>query len=196
MTAKTRRMLEVLALSSGLGLIAVAVMTYLTWPANTLGNYVRDRQNREANVQALKLRTDSEADPLVRRFYQAMLAEEKGDLDGAIRGFQTLRDETPPGTWLHLRTSLRLGLAYGQNRQPEQELATYRALMDQHPGASRLSQATFHLRQGERDRARVLLDQALAQDERDGSLGSDRQFAQFLRTLVEPKNREGTSGSP
>jgi len=192
-TAKTRRMLEVLALSSGLGLVAVAVTTYVTWPANTLGNYVHDRRNREANVHTLTLRIEREADPLVRRFYQAMLAEEKGDLDGAIRGLQALRDDTQPGTQLHLRSALYLGLAYGQNRQPAEELATYQALMEWYPGPSRLSQATYYIRQGDRDRARALLDEALAQDARDGSLGSDRQFAQYLRGIVEPKNRAATS---
>lgn len=46
-------MIQVLALSAGLGLLGVAVMTYLTWPANTLGNYLHDRRNREANIRAL-----------------------------------------------------------------------------------------------------------------------------------------------
>lgn len=195
MTKKTRRLLEILVLSSGLGLVGVAVMIYVTWPANTLGNYIRDRRNREANIRALEWRTGRETDPQARAFYQAWLAEEKGDLNGAIRGFQALRDEAQPGTKLHLKSSLRLGLAYGQNHQPEQELATYQALMDQYPGPSRLSQATFYLRQGDRDRARVLLDEALAQDERDGSLGSDRQFAQYLRAIVGSKNHEATSVS-
>jgi len=194
-TKKTRRLLEILVLSSGLGLVGVAVMIYVTWPANTLGNYIQDRRNREANIRAITMRIEREADPLERRFYQAMLAEEKGDLKGAIRGFQALHDETQPGTKLHLKSSLRLGLAYGQNHQPEQELATYQALMDQYPGPSRLSQATFYLRHGDRDRARVLLEEALVQDERDGSLGSDRQFAQYLRAVVESKGRGTTSVS-
>jgi len=186
-TAKTRRLVQILVASSGLGLVGVAVMIYLTWPANTLGNYVRDRQNREANIQAITMRIGREADPLLRRFYQAMLAEEKGDLDAAIRGFKSLRDDAEPGTKLHLTSSLRLGLAYGQNHQPEQELAAYQALMDRYPGQSRLSQAVFHLRRGETDRACVLLDEALAQDEKDGSLGADRKFAQHLRAIAEPR---------
>jgi tetratricopeptide (TPR) repeat protein len=180
-------LLEILVVSSVLGLVAVAVTTYATWPTNTLGNYIRDRQNREANIRTITSRIDREADPLQRRFYQAMLAEEKGDLDGAIRGFKSLCDDAEPGTKLHLTSALRLGLAYGQNRQPEQELATYQALMDRYPGQSRLSQAVFHLRRGERERARVLLDEALAQDARDGSLGSNRKTAQHLRAIVEPK---------
>jgi tetratricopeptide (TPR) repeat protein len=183
--SKARRLLQITLLASGLGLVGVAVMTYLTWPANTLGNYVRDRRNREANVRALTLRIEREADPLERRFYQAWLAEEKQDLQAAIRGFQAVRADSPPGTNLHLRSSLRLGLAYGQNHQPDQELAAYRALMDLYPGPSRLSQATFYLRQGNTDQARVMLDEALGQDARDGSLGSDRQFARYLRAMVE-----------
>jgi tetratricopeptide (TPR) repeat protein len=192
-TAKTRRLLEILVGSSVLGLVAVAIMTYVTWPTNTLGNYIRDRQNREANIRTITWRIERESDPLQRRFYQAMLAEEKGDLDGAIRGFKSLRDDLQPGTKLHLTSALRLGLAYGQNRQPEQQLATYQALMDRYPGQSRLSQAVFHLRRGERERARVLLDEALAQDEKDGSLGAERQFALSLRSGLGPKNREATS---
>jgi tetratricopeptide (TPR) repeat protein len=180
--------LEILVVSSVLGLVGVAVMTYATWPANTLGNYILDRRNREANIRTITSRLDREADPLQRRFYQAMLAEEMGDLDGAIRGFKSLYDDAKPGTKLHLTSALRLGLAYGQNRQPEQELATYQALMPWYPGQSRLSQAVFHLRRGERERARILLDEALAQDETDGSLGSDRQFAQHLRAILEPKS--------
>jgi tetratricopeptide (TPR) repeat protein len=192
-TAGFRRLLKLLLLASGLGLVGVAVMTYLTWPANVLGNYVRDRQNHEANIRALTMRIEREADPLERRFYQAWLAEEKHDLPGAIQRFQSLRTDTQPGTNLHLRSSLRLGLAYGQNHQPEQELATYRALMDLYPGPSRLSQATFYLRQGDREHARVILDEALTQDDRDGSLGSDRKFARYLRTMVESTDRAGAS---
>lgn len=186
-------MLEILAVSAGIGLIGVALMIYVTWPANTLGNYLQDRRNRQANIRALEWRIGVERDSLMRAFYQAMLAEEKGDLDGAIRGFRALREEAQPGTKLHLNSSLRLGRAYGQNRQPDQELATYRALMDQYPGPSRLSQATFFLRQGDRDRARAMLDGALAQDERDGSLGSDRNFALRLRAGLGSKPPQATS---
>ncbi len=193
MTAKTRRLVELLLLASGLGLVGVSVMIYLTWPANTLGNYVRNRQNHEANIRALTTRIESETDPLERRFYQAWMAEEKQDLQGAIRGFQALQADTRPGTNLHLRSSLRLGLAYGQNHQPDQELAAYRALMDLYPGPSRLSQATFYLRQGDKAHARLMLDEALAQDEKDESLGSNRQFAQYLRAMVESMDRGNTS---
>ena len=187
MTARTRRLLQVTVVSSGLGMVAVAILTYATWPANTLGNYLHDRRNREANVRALEWRVGKETDPLERRFYQAWLVEEKGDLDGAIRGFQALRDDLRPGTPLHLRSSLRLGLAYGQNGQIQRELQTYQALLEQYPGPSRLSQATFYLRQGDKDRASRVLDEALAQDAKDGSLGTERQFAQFLRAIAEPR---------
>lgn len=181
MQAKTRRLLDVLILSSAIGLVAVAVATYVTWPANTLGNYLRDRRAREENVRALETRIATEADPLSREYYQAWLAEEKGDLAGAIRGFQSLRDKVPPGTPLHLLSWLRLGLAHGRNGDLERELATYQELMGPYPGASRLSQATFYLRRGDRNLARAVLDEALAQDAKDGSLGTDRQMAQVLR---------------
>ena len=193
MTAKSRRLLELLVLASGIGLVGVAIVTYVTWPANTLGNYVRDRQNREANIHFLTMRIDSEKDPLERRFYKAWLAEEKQDLQAAIRDFRALRADTQPGTKLHLRTSLRLGLAYGQNHQPAEELSIYEALMSQYPGPSRVSQAMFYLRQDDKDHARVLLDEALAQDEKDGSLGPDRQFAHYLRSLAESRDRKAAS---
>jgi Tfp pilus assembly protein PilF len=60
-------------------------------------------------------------------------------------------------------------------------------LLEQYPGPSRLSQATFYLRQGDKDRASRVLDEALAQDAKDGSLGTERQFAQFLRAIAEPR---------
>ena len=191
MTAKTRRMLGVLGLSASLGLVGVAVTTYATWPANTLGNYLRNRQAHQQIILALERRTSTERDSLTREFYQAWLAEEKGNLAGAIQGFQSLREKTRPGTPLHLHSSLRLGLAYGLNRDLEQELATYQGLMDQYPGASRLSQATFYLRRGEAERARVLLDEALGQDEKDGSLGTSRRLAQDLRNGLGPVRGNG-----
>ncbi len=191
MTAKTRRMLGVLGLSASLGLVAVAIVAYATWPANTLGNYLRDRQAHQQILLGLERRIGAERDSLTREFYQAWLAEEKGDLPGAIRGFQSLREKARPGTPLHLHSSLRLGLAYGLNRDLERELATYRGLMDRYPGASRLSQATFYLRRGEAERARLLLDEALGQDEKDGSLGTSRQLAQDLRNGLRPARGNG-----
>ncbi len=106
MTAGTRRLLSLLLLASGGGLMEVAEILYLTWPANALGNCVRDRQNHEANIRALTMRIEREPDPLERRFYQAWLAEEKHDLPGAIQSFQVLRADTQPGTNLHLHGCL------------------------------------------------------------------------------------------
>lgn len=196
MTERTRRRLVAFVLiSSGLSVAAAVVVTYMTWPANAVANYFHDRRNQQGNVRALEWRIGAETDPQERRFYQAWLAEEKGDLRGAIRGFESLRDDARPGTPLHLKTSLRLGLAYGLNRQPDRELRTYLALMDRYPGPSRLSQATFYMRQGDQTRARKVLDEALAQDEEDGSLGSQRGFAQYLRASLEPKPGKPTSPS-
>ena len=195
MTSRPRRLLQLTLLALGLSLVGVVVITYLTWPANLFGDYVRIRQNREANIRTLTKGIEREADPFERRFYQAMLAEEKGELEKAIRGLQSLRDDAEPGSKFHLKVTLRLGQVYGLNRQPEEELATYQALMNQYPGPSRLSQAAFYLRQGDRSRARALLDEALVQDEKDGSLGSDRRFAQQLQSMAGSKEREGVSPS-
>jgi tetratricopeptide (TPR) repeat protein len=162
-------------------MIALAVTIHSTWPDNFAGVFFHDRRNRDANIRALEWRIRGETDPAGRAFFEAWLAEESGDLDGAIRGFRSVRDGASPGSALYLRSSLRLGLAYGGNGQPDEELAVYQGLMGLHPGPSRLSQATYHLRRGERDQARRLLDDALARDERDGSLGSDRGFARALR---------------
>ena len=181
MTAKTKRLLRVTGLSSGVGLMAIAAAIYATFPDNAVGVYLHERRNRETNIRALEWRIAQEADPTDRTFYLAWLAEEKGDLNGAIRGFGSLRDGATPGTAFHLKSSLRLGLAYGRNRQPDLELAIYQGLMERYPGPSRLSQATYHLRRGEKEQARRLLDDALARDERDGSLGSERPFALSLR---------------
>jgi tetratricopeptide (TPR) repeat protein len=195
-TAKSKRLLGIAGVSLAFGLAAVAAVTYATWPNNAVGVYLIERRNREANIRALEWRITQETEPTGKAFYQAWLAEEKGDLEGAIRGFRSLRDAVQPGTALHLKSSLRLGLAYGRNRQPEEELAIYRGLMERYPGQSRLSQATYHLRRGEREQARRLLDDALAQDERDKSLGSDRQLALSLRAGLGPAPGDNSSASP
>jgi len=189
-TARTRRLWEVLGLSSGLGLVAVGIMLYVTWPDNTLGAYLHARRSREANIRALQSRVDSEQDPSTREYFRAWLAEEQGDFPQAIRGFRGLRDTLPVGTILHLHSSLRLGRAYGANGEPELELATYQSLRDRYPAASLLSQATFHLRRGDTQRAQVLLDEALAQDEKDGSLGNDRRLAEYLRGGLDSQRRD------
>jgi hypothetical protein len=195
-TAKTTRLLGVTGLALGFGLIGIAAMFYTTWPNNAVGVHLHERKNREANIRALEWRVTQESEPAGETFYQAWLAEEKGDLDGAIRGFQSLRDGATPGTALHLKSSLRLGLAYGRNRQPDQELAIYQGLMERYPGPSRLSQATYHLRRGEKDQARRLLDDALTRDERDGSLGSERQFALSLRSGLAGAPSAKSSNAP
>lgn len=181
MAPKTRRLLRVTVLTTCIGLVGIAAATYATWPDNALGAYLHQRRAQQEIVRSLERRVAGEPDPLTREFYQAWLAEEKGDLAGAIRGFASLQAAAPPGTTLHLQSSIRLGLAHGLNHDPERELATYRALMARYPGPSLLSQAMFHLRRGQRERARLLLDEAIARDRSDGSLGSDRQLASTLR---------------
>lgn len=193
MTGKSKKLLGIAVLFLIVGLGGVAATVYLTWPNNALGVYLLERENRQANIRALEWRVSMETEPASRAFFQAWLAEEKGDLAQAIRGFQSLRDAARPGTPLHLRTSLRLGLAYGLNHEPERELAIYQALDGQYPGSSRLSQATFHLRRGEKEQARRALDEALDRDERDGSLGADRPFAQSLRAGLVPERRARSS---
>ena len=193
MTGKSKKLLGIAGLALVVGLGGVAATAYLTWPNNALGVYLHERENRQANIRGLEWRVSVETESTSRAFYQARLAEEKGDLGEAIRGFQSLRDGARPGTPFYLRTSLRLGLAYGLNHEPERELATYQALNDQYPGSSRLSQATFHLRRGEKEQARRMLDEALDRDERDGSLGADRAFAQSLRAGLAPERPERSS---
>ena len=195
MTGKPKKLLGIAALSLVVGLGGVAATVSLTWPNNVLGVYLLERENRQANIRALEWRVSTETEPASRAFFQAWLAEEKGDLAQAIRGFQSLRDAARPGTPFYLRTSLRLGLAYGLNHEPERELANYLALNDQYPGPSRLSQATFHLRRGEKEQARRALDEALDRDEQDGSLGADRPFAQSLRAGLVPERRERSSAT-
>lgn len=195
MTGESKKLLGIAVLSLVVGLGGVAATVYLTWPNNVLGVYLHERENRQANIRALEWRVSMETEPASRAFFQAWLAEEKGDLAQAIRGFQSLRDAARPGTPFHLRTSLRLGLAYGLNHEPERELATYKALDDQYPGSSRLSQATFHLRRGEKEQARRALDEALDRDERDGSLGADRAFAQSLRAGLVSERRARSSAT-
>jgi tetratricopeptide (TPR) repeat protein len=185
-TPKTRRLLAVLVVACCIGLVGVTAATYATWPANTLGAYLHHRRAQQEIIRGLERLAAAGPDPLSREFYQAWLAEEKGDLAEAIRDFESLQAKLQPGTELYLRSSLRLGLVQGENHEPEKELATYRALMTRYPGASLMSQSMFHLRHGQRDQARILLDQALAQDASDGSLGSDRQLAIILRNGLNP----------
>ncbi len=194
-SAHSKKFLGIAIIFLGLGVGGVAATAYLTWPNNVLGLYLHERRNRAANIHALEWRVSHETDPAYKTFYQAWLAEEKGDLSQAIRSFQSLRDAAIPGTEIHLRSSLRLGLAYGLNDEPERELALYLAMMDRYPGPSRLSQAFFYMRHGKRELARKTLDDALARDKEDGSLGSHRAFAQSLRAGLGPGEFEGGSAS-
>jgi hypothetical protein len=185
-----------LVLISAVGTLAtVGLVVYLTWPDNTIGDYVRIREGQRERIRALERRVAGESDPLVRRYYAAWLWEERGDIPEAIRGLLVLRDMATPGTQLHLHCMLRLGLAYGLNREPERELAVYRDLLARYPGASRLSQATYHLRRGEAAPARLLLREALARDAADRSLGSSRPMAQAILDGIRPQGappaREG-----
>ncbi len=190
MTAKNLRLVSVLILSAAVGLAGVGVVVYLTWPQNSLGVYLQERWDHQQSVRALEHRIAVESDPATRAFYQAWLDEENGELGTAILGFRTARDRTPPASQLYLRSSLRLGLAYGLDGQSEKELAIYQGLMGRYPGPSRLSQALFHLRRGEREQARILLDLALEWDLRDGSLGSYRVVARSLRQSLMDQTEE------
>jgi tetratricopeptide (TPR) repeat protein len=176
--------------------VIVGAWLYATWPDNSIGLYFHERRNREENIRALESRIAREADTHAKRFFGAWLAEERGDLDGAIHGFLSLRDAVSPDSPLHLRSALRLGLAYGLKGQLDQELAVYQGLMEKYPGPSRLSQATHFLRRGDKGQARRLLDEALGQDDRDGSLGPDREFALSLRSGLGPFPPGTSSGSP
>ncbi len=196
MTAQTKWRLLMACVAAGAALVAIAVTIFSTWPDNVAGVFLHERRNRQASIRALEWRIGQETDPAGRAFYQAWLAEERGDLDSAIRGFRSVRDAAPRGSRMHLTSSLRLGLAYGGNGQPNEELAVYQGLMGPFPGPSRLSQATYHLRRGERHQARRLLDDALARDQRDGSLGSDRDFARALRAGLGAAPDDGSAGSP
>ncbi len=196
MTAPTKWRLMIACLALGVALTGIAAAIHVTWPNNFAGVFVNERRNRAANVRALEWRVAQETDATGRAFFEAWLAEEKGDLEAAIRGFRSLRDAAPPGSGLYLTSSLRLGLAYGRNGQPDEELAVYQSLIGTYPGPSRLSQATYHLRRGERDQARRVLDDALARDERDGSLGPEREFVRALRAGLGPAPNGRAVGSP
>jgi len=179
-TARARLFLRMLLGSAAIGLAGAALAVYLTWPVNSLGAHLRIRRNQAEILRALDDRIARESDPLLRRFFAAWRDEEGGDLPGAIRGFREVREATEAAGTLHLHASLRLGLSYGRNGEPERELAVYRELMPLHPGASRLSQALFHLRRGERAEALSLLEAAAAQDAADGSLG---HYAATVRAM-------------
>lgn len=181
MTAKTRLFLHMGLGSALAGVVGVILAVYLTWPQNSLGAYLQLRDDQAKIIRALEGRIAGESDPLVRTFYQAWLAEERGDLAGAIAGFREVQSRADRDGSLSVRATLRLGQSYGRNGEPERELATYQSLMERHPGASRLGQIFYHLRRDEQAEALALLEVALAQDARDGSLGRYRQAAHQIR---------------
>jgi hypothetical protein len=193
-TAKAKRLAAVLLLSAGVGVVGVGVATYLTWPENSFGVFLHRRQLHRQNVRALEHRIAVESDTATRTFYQAWLEEENGDLAAAIQGFQAARDGARPGTQLHLNSSLRLGRAYGMDGESDRELAIYQGMMARYPGPSRVAQALFCLRRGERGAARLLLDQALERDARDGSLGPSRTLARSLRQGMANRPEEAPAG--
>jgi len=178
--------------SAAAGLLAVGLAVGFTWPDNSLGVYLQARQNQARIVRALETRIAREPDPLTQAFYRAWLAEEQGDLAGAIAGFESVRQGAPIEKPLHLHATLRLGQSVGRSGDPAREIEIYRSLMERHPGASRLGQIFFHLRRDERGPALYLLEEALAQDARDGSLGQYRQAAREIRDdLHGPAARPG-----
>jgi hypothetical protein len=194
-TPRIRRWAYLCGLGATIGLGVIAVVILVTWPNNAVADHVLIWRAQRELVRGLERRVAAEADPETRAYYQAWLAEERGDLPGAIRGFQALRDAAGPGTVLYLESSLRLGLVYGKNHDPGRELATYQGLMARYPGASRLSQATFHLRRGEQAPARRLLEDALAQDAEDGSLGQHRKLARVILNGIRHDGPAGPAAS-
>ncbi len=181
MNAKTRLFLRMGLGSALAGMVGVLLALILTWPQNSLGMYLRLRDDQAKIVRALELRAARESNPLERAFYRAWLAEEEGDVAGAIAGFREVQASADREGSLYVRATLRLGQSHGRNGDPERELAVYRSLLDRHPGASRLGQILFHLRRDERAEALALLEVALAQDTQDGSLGQYRQAAREIR---------------
>lgn len=171
----------------------IGLAVWLSWPDNAVADHVSIWQGHRDMVRGLRARVAAEPDLEVKAFFAAWLAEEEGDIAGAIRGFESVRSRSRPGTQTYLVSTIRLGQAYGRNNDPVRELAVYRELLTDHPLASRLSQATFHLRRREVEAARALLLEALAQDARDGSLGEYRGMAQALLNSATP-SAQGTEG--
>lgn len=181
MTAKSRLFLRMGLGSALAGVATVSLAVFLTWPQNSLGAYLQLRDDRAKVIRALEGRVAGESDLVVRAFFQAWLAEERGDLAGAIAGFREVQGRAEQDGSLYVRATIRLGQSYGRNGEPERELATYQGLMERHPGAGRLSQIFYRLRRDERTEALTLLEAALAQDAQDGSLGQYRHIARQIR---------------
>jgi tetratricopeptide (TPR) repeat protein len=195
-TPKIRLFLRVGLASAMAGTIGVALAVALTWPQNSLGGYLKSRENHNKIVRALEDRIAGETDPAERAFYQSWLAEERGELAAAIAGFQDVRDRTGRDGPLYVRATLRLGQSYGRSGDPERELATYEGLMERHPGAGLLGQIFFRLRRGERAEASALLDVALRRDAQDGSLGHYRDVARQIQNDLQAAGYGTPAGRP
>jgi hypothetical protein len=189
------RWLQVVGLALGVSFAGIAAGLLLTWPDNALGDYLRIWRNWRDRIAGLEHRVATENDPLVRAYYQAWLTEERGDVRQAIAGYRSVREAATPGSRLHLHAALRLGRAHGSRGEHAEELAAYESLMASHPGPSGVSQALFFLRRGDRARARAVLDQALARDARDDSLGEDRALARSLRNSLHVADQPGGARS-
>jgi tetratricopeptide (TPR) repeat protein len=182
--------------SSLAGVIGVVLALGITWPQNSLGSYLKSREDHAKIVRALENRVAGETDPVERAFYQSWLAEERGDLAGAIAGFQEVLGRTDPDGPLYVRATLRLGQTYGRNGEPERELAIYEGLIERHPGASFLGRIFFRLRRGERAEALALLEVALRRDAQDGSLGHYREVARQIRDELQASGHGASAGRP
>jgi hypothetical protein len=177
---RIRSAIFLLLLAAGGTSAVVGLAVWLSWPENSVADYVHIWRAQRERVDGLRRRVAAEADPEVKAFYAAWLAEEQGDIAAAVRGFESVRSRSRPGSQGYLASTIRLGQAYGRSGDPARELAVYRSLLSDHPAASRMSQATFHLRRREFEAARRVLVEALEQDTRDGSLGGYRPMAQAL----------------
>ena len=194
--AKARLFLRMGLGSALAGVVGVILALVLTWPQNSLGAYFRLRDDQAKIIRALEDRDAGESHPVERTFYQAWLAEERGDLAGAIVGFREVQDRADQAGRLYVRATLRLGQSYGRNGELEREMTVYRSLMDRHPGASRLGQIFYHLRRDEQAEALALLEVALVQDAQDGSLDQYRQAAREIRDGLRARASGIPAGRP
>jgi hypothetical protein len=172
----------------------IGLTVWLSWPDNAVADYVSIWQGQRDMVRGLRARVAAETDLEVKAFFAAWLAQEEGDIAAAIRGFEAIRSRSRPGTSAYLVSTIRLGQAYGLNNETARELAAYQSLLPDHPAASRMSQATFHLRRREVESARDLLREALALDARDGSLGEYRDMAQAMLNSATPSAQAAEGG--
>lgn len=180
MRRRIRSAIGLLLLAAGGMSAVVGLAVWLSWPENAVADYVHIWRAQRTLVDGLRRRVAAEANPEVKAFYAAWLAEEQGDIAAAVRGFESVRSRSRPGSQGYLASTIRLGQAYGRGGDPGRELAVYQSLLPDHPAASRMSQATFHLRRREVEAARRVLAEALEQDARDGSLGGYRPMAQAM----------------